>query len=119
LQAQSAGSALTGDELAGVTAGELGFDLVNFTGSTLRAVYISSSESKGWEENIFGESEMPDGVTTDIRFSPEEKSALWDIRIESTDGHYTEWKNLNLRGASRITLLLNLAGELAVVAEIE
>jgi hypothetical protein len=104
---------------AGVTAGGLGFDLVNFTGSTLRAVYISPSDSTGWEENILGSGEMNDGDTVDIRFSSEGKAALWDIRVEGADGHYAEWKGLDLHGVSRITLLLNLVREPVVVAEVE
>jgi hypothetical protein len=97
----------------------LGFDLNNLTGSTLRAVYVSPSESDGWEENVLGADELSDGAAVRIRFSPEERAALWDIKVEAPDGHYAEWKGLGLRGASRITLLLGAAGEPAAVAEVE
>jgi hypothetical protein len=100
-------------------AGGLGFDLVNFTGSTLRAVYISPSDSKGWEENVLGGDELNDGKTVDIRFSPEETAVLWDMRVEGADGHFAEWEGLDLRDVSRITLLFKLAGEPVAVAEVE
>lgn len=104
---------------AGVAVGGLGLDLVNFTGSALRAVYVSPSDSKGWEENVLGADELNDGDTIDLHFNSEERTFLWDIRVESADNHYAEWKGLDLRGVSRITLLLKLDREPVAVAEVE
>ena len=104
---------------AGVRAGVLGFSLANFTGTALRAVYISPSESAGWEENILGGGELADGATVVIGFSPEEMTASWDIRVEAMDNHFAEWKGLHLRDVSRITLLLDMVGGRVVVAEVE
>lgn len=112
-------SASTTGAPAGVRAGALGFSLANFTGTALRAVYISPSESAGWEENILGGGELADGATIVIGFSPEEKTASWDIRVEAVDNHFAEWKGLHLRDVSRITLLLDMVGERVVVAEVE
>jgi hypothetical protein len=39
-----------------------------------------------------------------IRFSPEEKSAAWDLRVEDNNGNSAEWKSLDLREFSRLTL---------------
>jgi hypothetical protein len=113
------GVATTTAAPASARAGSSGFALANFTGATLRAVYISPSESAGWEENILGGDELADGATVAIRFSPEEKAASWDIRIEAVDNHFAEWKGLRLRDVSRITLLLDTVGELVVAAEVE
>lgn len=96
----------------------LSFELVNFTGSTLRAVYVSPTDSKGWEENVLGSDELDDDALN-IRFSPEERAVLWDMRVESADGHHAEWKGIDLRGVSRITLLLGAVGEPTAVAEVE
>lgn len=96
-----------------------GFALANFTGTTLRAVYISPSDSAGWEENVLGGGELADGATVAIGFSPEEKAASWDIRVEAVDDHFAEWKGLQLSDVSRITLLLDMVGERVVVAEVE
>ena len=97
----------------------LGFALANFTGTTLRAVYISPSDSAGWEENVLAGGVLADGATVAIGFNPEEQSASWDIRVEAVDDHYAEWKGLHLRDVSRITLLLDVVGERVVVAEVE
>lgn len=95
-----------------------GLTLSNLTGSTLRAVYISPSDSAGWEENILGGDVLDDGGALTVRFSPEEKSTLWDLRVETTR-RSAEWKGLDLRDASRVTLFLSQAGEKPFVAEIE
>jgi hypothetical protein len=112
-------AAMTGGAPVDDKAGGPGFALVNFTGTTLRAVYVSPSDSAGWEENILAGGELADGAAVNIRFSPEESAAAWDLRVEAVDEHYAEWKSLNFRDASRVTLLLNLVGERVVVAEIE
>lgn len=108
---------MTGGAAAGARA--LGFELVNFTGSTLRAVYVSPSDSAGWEENILGGAKLADGATVNVGFSPEEKTASWDIKIEAVDDHSAELKGLRLREVSRITLMLDTVGERVVVAEVE
>ena len=100
-------------------AGRLGFMLTNLTGARLRAVYVSPSGSGGWEENVLGEDGLADGGSVELRFSPEEKAAEWDIRVEGADEHFAEWKGLSLGGVSRITLYLDVVGERVVVAEVE
>lgn len=102
----------------GVSGSVLGLTLSNLTGSTLRAVYISPSDSAGWEENVLGGDVLADGGDITIRFSPEEKAALWDLRVETTR-RSAEWKGLDLRDASRVTLFLSQVGEEPFVAEIE
>jgi len=104
---------------ASATAGGMSLDLTNLTGSKLRAIYVSPSDSKGWEENVLGGDELNDGEVLGLRFSPEETAARWDIRVEAADEHCAEWKGLELRGASRITLLLSVVGKPAAVAEVE
>jgi len=111
-----------GESAAATTAAPArapGFALANYTGTTLRAVYISPSDSAGWEENVLAGGVLADGATVAIGFNPEEKSASWDIRVEAVDDHYAEWKGLHLRDVSRITLLLDVVGERVVVAEVE
>jgi hypothetical protein len=100
-------------------AGKLGFTLTNLTGARLRAVYVSPSGSGGWEENVLGEGGLADGDSVELRFSPEEKAAAWDLRVEGADEHFAEWKGLHLGGVSRITLYLDVVGERVVVAEVE
>ncbi|HYK22294.1 MAG TPA: hypothetical protein VEV42_16255, partial [Pyrinomonadaceae bacterium] len=99
--------------------GALNFALTNFTGTSLRAIYLSPSASTAWEENIMAGAELKDGDTVNIRFDPNEKNIDWDMRIEGVDGHYAEWKNLKLGGIAEVTLMLKLSPEPAVTAEIE
>jgi len=114
-----AGSPAETDMPADGSANNLDFALTNFTGTSLRAVYISPSDASGWEENILAGSELADGDTVNIRFSPVERAVLWDLKVEGVDEHYAEWKSINLRDVSRITLRFNLTGETVVAAEIE
>jgi hypothetical protein len=97
----------TGDENEAQhdSSGQLDFTLNNFTGTTLRAVYVSPHDSAGWEENVLGGEQLLDGETVEIRFGPEERAAVWDIRVEDVEGkNSAEWKNLDLRGISTLTL---------------
>lgn len=111
--------AATTNTHANQSAGDLGFALDNFTGATLQAVYVSPGDSGGWEENVLGGRELSDGETVEIRFSPEERADVWDIRVEGVDGHFAEWKGLRLGGVSRLTMHLDVIGERVVVIEIE
>jgi hypothetical protein len=95
---------------------ELGFKLVNFTGITLSAIYVSSHDSAGWEENVLGQGKLFDSETLEINFNPEEQADAWDIRVEDSNGNNAQWQNLNLREVSRITLRLS---QNVVVAEAE
>jgi hypothetical protein len=114
-QAPASGATAAPD---GVSGSVLGFTLSNLTGSTFRAVYISPSDSAGWEENILGGDVLADGGALTVRFSPGEKATLWDLRVE-TMRRSAEWKGLDLRDASRVTLFLSQFGEKPFVAEIE
>jgi hypothetical protein len=106
---------------AGESAGGFGFTLTNYTGTALRGVYISPSASGGWEENILGggANELADGASVEIRFSPEEKAEEWDMRVVGVDDRYAIWKGLRLARVSSITLNIDMAEGVVVVAEAE
>jgi hypothetical protein len=99
--------------------GKLDFALINFTGTELRSVYLSPSNSSGWEENILGANTFKDGDTLNIRFDPDEKTAKWDLRVEGVDSRYAEWKQLDLRNISEMTLVLKLSTQTVVIGEVE
>ena len=103
----------------GNSAVNLNFALINYTGTTIRGVYLSPSESPGWEENVLAGSGLEDGDTVNIRFSPEEQAIIWDLKVEGDDERYAEWKNINLRDVSTITLRLKLGDGTVVVAEVD
>jgi hypothetical protein len=95
---------------------QLDFKVVNFTGITLHAIYVSSHDSARWEENVLGQDELFDSETLEINFNPEEKTEAWDIRVEDSHGNNAQWQNLNLREISRIKLRLS---QNVVIAEAE
>ena len=97
----------------------LDFSLINLTGAPVTSVYLSPSASGGWEENILAGSDLKSGNVLNIRFNPNETAVMWDMRIEGADGHYAEWKNLNLGNTSQITLRLESLPRLTAVAEVE
>lgn len=96
-----------------------GFELVNFTGATFKAVYLSPGDSSGWEENILGTDILDDGATIDIRVVSNEAPVLWDLKVVARSGYYAEWKGLDLRRISRVTLAVTLIDEPTAVAELE
>ena len=117
---QSQRSAFTANAAASKKVdGNLDFALINFTGTELRSVYLSPSTSSGWEENILRGTTFKDGDTLNVRFDPNEKAAKWDMRVEGVDSRYAEWKQLNLRDISAMTLVLKLRNQSFVIAEVE
>lgn len=112
-----AGGSTGGVESPGAThAVRPDFTLVNFARTNLYAVYVSPHDSSGWEENVLGRDLLFEGEHVKIRFSPEEKAVLWDLRVEDESGNNAVWKNLNLREISKITLRRS---EQVVTAEAE
>lgn len=95
------------------------FELVNYTGTALRTVNVSPSDSAGWEENILNDDELADGASVEIRFNPEENAGVWDMRVVGVDNRSAEWKGLRLGNASRVTLSIDMAVGPVVVAEVE
>lgn len=98
------------------SAGALDFTLVNFTRSNLHAIYVSPHDSPGWEENVLGQDQLFEGDFIQIRFRPEVKADIWDLRVEDQHGNNAEWKKLNLREISKIIIRMD---DNVVMAEAE
>jgi hypothetical protein len=94
-----AGNSATSDQSAAQD-----FTLVNETGVEIHKVYISPHDSNDWEEDILGRDTLPTGQNVDIKFHRNEKAALWDLRVEDSQGNAIEWENLNLLQISKLTL---------------
>jgi hypothetical protein len=101
------------------TNANLDFTLMNFTGISLRGVYLSPVAGDTWQENVLGDSVLNDGDTLNIHFNPNEKETTWDMRIEGPEGRSAEWKNLDLGNISQMTIVLKPTPQLSVVAEVE
>jgi len=78
--------------------------LANATGVEIDKVFISPHDSNDWEEDILGQDTLPNGQSVDIKFSRNEKAAMWDLRVEDKQGNSIEWENLNLLEISKVTL---------------
>ncbi|MCP5420928.1 MAG: argininosuccinate lyase [Gammaproteobacteria bacterium] len=85
-------------------AGDQDFTLINDTGVEIHRVYTSPHSTDEWEEDVLGDETLGDGESLDISFSPKEKAALWDLRVEDEDGNSIVWENLNLLEISEVTL---------------
>lgn len=68
---------------------------------------------------MLGKDLLDDGATLDIHLVSNEAPALWDLKVVGSSGYYAEWKGLDLRGISRVTLAVTLINEPTVVAELE
>jgi hypothetical protein len=111
----SANRAVAFENTVAASPGTLDFTLINFTGLGLHAIYVSPHDSAGWEENVLGQDELFDSGIVEIKFAPEERAVRWDLRAEDKDGNYAEWKNLDLREISKITLRRSETGAIAEV----
>jgi len=102
----------------GASSAMLDFTLVNRTRSGIHAIYLSPHESAAWEENVLGDGKLDNGQMVTIRFRPETRSAVWDLRVELNRGDKAEWKNLTLGEISKIILRVS-EDEQVFYAEIE
>lgn len=92
--------------LAGGTAwaGDQDFTLHNKTGVEIHEVYVSAHSTDEWEEDILGKDTLPSGEEVDIKFSPKEKSDLWDIKVVDGSGNSIVWESLKLTEITDVIL---------------
>lgn len=92
----------------------LDFELVNKTGYSLSGLYLSPSNADDWGYNILEEI-IDDGDAVEISFSPDAKSAKWDLRAdwlmsdEEEEQEYVYWTGLSLDEITTLTLYYNKA----------
>ena len=85
-------------------AGDQDFTLINKTGVEIHKLFTAPHSSDDWEEDVLGEDVLPSGQQVEIQFSPKEKAAMWDLRVEDDEGNSIEWENLDLLEISSVTL---------------
>ncbi len=102
--------------LAPLRASELDFMLVNKTGHSLDALYLSASADKDWNENL-----LPNGITLEdgakvaVKFEAKPADAVWDVRAVDDDGTVFTFEKVNLLDANKVTLEVKAAQTCAVV----
>ena len=84
------------------------FSLTNGTGYDIHSVFVDSSNSNSWSDDIMGRDIFRDGETIDINFEGADKGCKWDLKVEWTDNSpSTEWHDFNLCQITSITLKYN------------
>ena len=63
--------------------------VINRSASEIHAIYISSSNTNSWEENIIDGYRLPSGNKLDIRINGSYRQ--FDIRVEDEEGNYEEY----------------------------
>lgn len=87
-----------------LAAGRQNFTLINKTGYTIDQVYVSSTTSKDWEEDILGRDVLENNESVDITFERGESACKWDLKVIYDDQSESEWGGLNLCKISKISL---------------
>ena len=72
------------------------FTLINKTGLTITALYLSPVKTKTWGEDVLGEDVLEDGEKVDIKFHHTATACNWDMKIVDKRKDSYEWSNINL-----------------------
>lgn len=102
--------------LVSLQASELDFTLVNKTGHSIDALYLSASADKDWNENLLPNgTTLADGAKAAVKFAAKPADAAWDIRAVDDDGAVFTFEKINLVDAKTVTLEVKAAETSAVV----
>ncbi|KJS39053.1 MAG: hypothetical protein VR70_08855 [Rhodospirillaceae bacterium BRH_c57] len=88
-------------------AGEQDFTLVNATGYQIDYVYVASSNSNDWEDDVMGQDALADGEAVDIEFSGGTRGCKFDLKAIYNDKEEAVWTGFDLCSVSKITLHYN------------
>jgi hypothetical protein len=100
--AMAAGLALLAPSAA--SAGRQNFTLFNNSGYTIEQVYVSTVDTKSWEEDVLGQNELDTGQSVHINFPTESDDCHWDLKIVYKDNTPAYWGNIDLCAISEITI---------------
>jgi hypothetical protein len=85
-------------------AGTQDFTLVNDTGLTIYQLYLSPTKSGEWGGDVLGVDVLESGDQTDITFSSQATSKVWDLQIVDEEGESHWWRSLRLNEITKVTL---------------
>lgn len=88
---------------APAAAGTQDFRLINRTGVEIYSLFVSESSNPSWEEDVLGDSVLPDGASLLITFSGRE-ACLWDMMVTDDEGGNVTWDGINLCESSVVVL---------------
>jgi len=78
-------------------------NVVNGTSFALHGLALSPSESNNWGDDLLGDQILNPGEVLTISISGDANN--WDMAAVDDEGTQIEFKNLDLRSVSKITLL--------------
>ena len=83
----------------------LDFTLVNKTGYTIDALFISPTASDEWGEDVLGQDTLDNGQRCKITFHHKETAQFWDMRVNWSDGSEPDvWHKVDLTKYHTITI---------------
>ena len=82
--------------LGSAIAGRQDFMIRNETSTDIVRIYVSTSNSNDWEEDVLGRDVLPAGSSTTINFSNSTQGCYHDIKAVFRDGDILERRDLNL-----------------------
>ena len=79
------------------------FTLHNETGQEIKEVYISTTATENWEEDILGADTLVSGDSVDISFTRRHEN-MWDMKVVFRNGKSNVWTKLNLSQITDVTV---------------
>lgn len=91
--------------LGHVQASDLDFVLVNATGRTFEALYVTNQDNKDWDGNLLSDGKvLPAGGKITVKFSSTAKDPTWDINVVDEGSIAVRFDAIKLAGVDKITL---------------
>ena len=78
------------------------FTLHNHTGRSMKALYVSASDTDSWGPDILN-GEAANGADVKVSWTHGETACNWDVRGEFDDGTYAEVKNVDFCTVTEVT----------------
>ena len=99
----------------------LDFKLVNKTGNTFYAVYLTDTDTEDWGEDILPDAMVEDGDVIDITFdyTDDETICTWDLKLteDASEETWVYLTELDLCEAKIVTIYIDEDGEYAFEIE--
>ena len=84
---------------------DLDFTLVNQTGRSFEGLYITTTDNKDWDANLFLEGKvLAAGGKIRVRFKNDAKSEFWDFNLVDDEGLSVTFNKVDLAGVDTVTL---------------
>ena len=94
------------------------FTLLNSTGYEISEVYVSTSNTKKWEEDVLGQDVLADEDDVDITFEGVGSACRYDLKVVYSDGEEAMWGGLDLCTISTVEIKYNRkTGETSAVTD--